>query len=545
LLLHKSAVAAHPPTRDDGKMRKMRVRQVIAITSALLLGGTALALTAQAPLNAQTGAAPGASPTAIVPRAGAPASFADLTAQLQPAVVNISTRQRIQVRANPFAGTPFEGLFGGGGPQSGQGGDGQTQTRRGQSLGSGFIISADGYIVTNNHVVSPGAPNAVVEQITVTMPDRTEYVARLVGRDADSDLAVLKIDGRNLPHVAFGDSAHARVGDWVLAIGNPLGFGGTVTSGIISALYRNVGPGGVGTGGAFDRFIQTDASINQGNSGGPLFDMTGRVIGINSAIISPNGGNIGLGFAIPAEVAEPIVRQLIAGRAIARGYLGVERAPLNEDLANSLGIGRERGEFINRVVPDGAAARGGIQAGDVVMKVNGQDVTPDNNLSYIVANIAPGTRVPVELLRGGRRMTLTVTVGTRPSAEEMAGEQFDPEDDQSFEQQKAPTETTDTTIRSELGLVTQPLTAEIARQIGIDTTTRGIVIAAVSPSSDAAQKGLRRGDVILNAHGRAVANNSDLAAAITQAKQQGRTAILVQVVRRGIRPAYIPLVLGN
>lgn len=515
------------------------MRHVYAITSALLIGGSALALTAQAPLSAQD---PGASPTAITPRAGAPTSFADLTAQLQPAVVNISTRQRIQVPSNPFAGTPFEGLFGGG---QGGGGQGAPVTRRGQSLGSGFIISADGYIVTNNHVVSPGAPNAVVEQITVTMPDRTEYVATLVGRDPDSDLAVLKIDGRNLPHVAFGDSTQTRVGDWVIAIGNPLGFGGTVTSGIVSALYRNVGPAGLGTGGAFDRYIQTDAAINQGNSGGPLFDMSGRVIGINSAIISPNGGSIGLGFAIPAEVADPIVRQLIEGRTIARGYLGVERGPLTEDLANALGIDRSRGEFINRVVPDGAAARGGIEAGDVVLRINGQDVTPDQNLSYIVANIAPGTRVPVELLRDGRRLTVNVTVGTRPPAEELAGEQFDMDAEEDFSQQKAPTETADTAIRSELGLVTQQLTAEIARAIGIDTSTRGVVIAAVSGSSDAAAKGIRRGDVILNAHGRAVTSNADLAAAIAQAKQQGRTAILVQIVRRGVRPQYVPLVLGN
>jgi serine protease Do len=517
------------------------VRQVYAITSALLIGGSALALTAQAPLSAQTAAGEPAA-TAITPRAGAPTSFADLTAQLQPAVVNISTRQRIQVQANPFAGTPFEGLFGGGGQG---GGNGAPVTRRGQSLGSGFIISGDGYIVTNNHVVSPGAPNAVVEQITVTMPDRTEYVARLIGRDPDSDLAVLKIEARNLPHVSFGDSTGARVGDWVIAIGNPLGFGGTVTSGIVSALYRNVGPAGVGSGGAFDRYIQTDAAINQGNSGGPMFDMSGRVIGINSAIISPNGGNIGLGFAIPSEVAEPIVRQLISGQTIARGYLGVERAPLTEDLANSLGIERNRGEFINRVVPDGAADRGGIRAGDVVLKINGVDVTPDANLSYIVANIAPGTRVPVELLRDGRPQTVTLTVGTRPSAEELAGEQFDPEAEQDFGTQKAPTETADTAIRTELGLVTQALTPEIARQIGIDTTTRGVVIAAVSGSADAAAKGIRRGDVILNAHGRAVTSNAELAAAIADAKRQNRTAILVQVVRRGVRPQYIPLVLGN
>ncbi len=518
------------------------MRQVYAITSALLIGGSALALTAQAPLNAQTDGA--ASPSAIVPRAGAPTSFAELTAQLQPAVVNISTRQRIQVQANPFAGTPFEGLFGGGGQG---GGNGAPVTRRGQSLGSGFIISADGFIVTNNHVVSPGAPNAVVEQITVTMPDRTEYVARLVGRDPDSDLAVLKIEARNLPHVSFGDSTNARVGDWVIAIGNPLGLGGTVTSGIVSALYRNVGPAGVGQGGAFDRYIQTDAAINQGNSGGPLFNMQGQVIGINSSILSngPGGGSIGLGFSIPSEVADPIVRQLISGQTIARGYLGVERAPLTEDLASSLGIERNRGEFINRVVPDGAADRGGIRAGDVVLKINGVDVTPDANLSYIVANIAPGTRVPVELLRDGRPQTVTLTVGTRPSAEELAGEQFDPEAEQDFGTQKPATETADTSIRAELGLVTQALTPEIARQVGIDTTTRGIVIAAVSASADAAAKGIRRGDVILNAHGRAVTTNAELAAAIADAKRQNRTAILVQVVRRGVRPQFIPLVLGN
>ena len=525
------------------------MRYVYAITSALLVSGSALALTANAPLNAQVAdasARPSSSP--IVPRANAPASFADLTAQLQPAVVNISTRQRVQVPRNPLAGTPFENLFGGGqggGAGPGGNGGGAPATRRAQSLGSGFIISGDGYIVTNNHVVSPGAAGAVVEQITVTMPDRTEYVARLVGRDPDSDLAVLKIEGRNLPHVAFGDSTQARVGDWIIAIGNPLGFGGTVTSGIVSALYRNVGPTGVGSGGAFDRYIQTDAAINQGNSGGPMFDMSGRVIGINSAIISPNGGSIGLGFAIPSEVAEPIVRQLMSGQTIARGYLGVERGPLTEDLANALGIGRERGEFINRVMPDGAADRAGIRAGDVVVKINDRDVTPDSTLSFIVANIRPGTRVPIELLRDGRRVTLQATVGTRPPAEQLAAEQFDPEEEQDYAQQEEPKAGDDTIIRTELGLVTQNLTAEIARQVGVDTTTRGVVIGAVSASADAAAKGLRRGDIILNAHGRAVTSTADLASAITQAKAQGRTAILVQVLRRGVRPQYIPLVLGN
>ncbi len=526
------------------------MRNAVILTSALLTTGAALAITANmSPLAAQDGAgataaARGApiSTNPIVPRAGAPTSFADLTAALQPAVVNISTRQRVRVSNNPFAGTPLEGMV-----NPGQGG-GQGQTRRGSSLGSGFIISADGYIVTNNHVVSPGAANAVVEQVTVIMPDRREYVARIVGRDPDSDLAVLKIDGRDLPHVAFGDSQHTRVGDWVVAIGNPLGLGGTVTAGIVSALYRNVGPGGVGQGGAYDRYIQTDAAINQGNSGGPLFDMNGRVVGINSSILSsnPGGGSIGIGFAIPAEVAEPIVRQLIAGRSIARGYIGVERAPLSDDLASSLGISKEQGEFIQRVSPGGPAERAGIREGDVVLSINGQPVTPDRNLSYQIANLAPGTRVPIELLRNGRRQTVTVTLDRRPSAEQLQSERFDPAERQDFDDAPVqPPQGPDATIRTELGLITQQLTPEIARQVGIDTTTRGVVIAAVSGSSDAGAKGLARGDVILNAHGRAVTSNADLAAAIAEAKSQRRTAILVQVVRRGIRPAFIPLLLNQ
>ncbi len=529
------------------------MRTVYAVTGALLLGGSALALTTHMPLSAQEAAtADRPAGAAITPRVGAPTSFADLVAQLQPAVVNISTRQRVEVQArrNPFQGTPLEQFFGQQPGQPGQPGQGQPQTRRGSSLGSGFIISADGYIVTNNHVVAPGAPNAVVEQITVTMPDRTEYTARVVGRDPDSDLAVLKIDAANLPFVRFGDSARTRVGDWILAIGNPLGFGGTVTSGIVSALYRNVGPGGPGTGGAFDRFIQTDAAINQGNSGGPMFDMAGNVVGINSAIISPNGGNIGIGFAIPAEVAEPIVRQLIEGRAITRGYLGLERVPVNEDLAASLGIPNGRGEFIQRVAPGQAAERAGIRAGDVVVRVAGQDVSPDNTLSFVVANIRPGTRIPIELLRDGRRMTVTATVGTRPSAEVLAAEaqsapQFDPNEEQEFSQRAEPNRAADQLIRDQLGLATVPLTAEIAAQVGVEGSMRGLVVAAVNADSDAAQRGLARGFVIIGANNRPVTSHDELAAAITETRRQNRQVILLQVTRRGLRPAFLPVRLAG
>jgi len=281
------------------------VRYSYGLTSALLLGGAALTLATGYPAGAQVAQNDDSQMARVVPRAGAPESFADLTAQLQPAVVNISTRQRIQVQAsqNPFAGTPFEGLFGNRG-----GNPGQPQTREAQSLGSGFIISADGYVVTNNHVIAPQG-RGEIEEITVTMPDGTEYPAKLVGNDSASDLAVLKISAsRAFPFVQFGDSSQARVGDWVVAIGNPFGLGGTVTSGIVSSVLRTAG------GGAYDRYIQTDASINRGNSGGPLFDMQGNVIGINNAIFSPSGGSVGIGFAIPADIASPIIQKLRAGK---------------------------------------------------------------------------------------------------------------------------------------------------------------------------------------------------------------------------------------
>jgi serine protease Do len=321
------------------------------------MGGATLTLATGFPAGAQVAQNEPQQIQTVVPRAGAPASFADLTEQLAPAVVNISTRQRVRVaNNNPFAGTPFEDMFGGG--QQGQQGP---QTREAQSLGSGFIISADGYVVTNNHVVMADGQGQI-ESITVTMPDGTEHSAKLIGRDAASDLAVLKITTpKPLPFVKFGDSRSARVGDWVIAIGNPFGLGGSVTSGIISAVYRNTG-----SGSAYDRYLQTDAAINRGNSGGPMFDMKGQVIGINNAIFSPTGGSVGIGFAIPAETAAPIVDRLMKGQAIERGYLGVRIQALNEDLADSLGIPHRKGEFVQAIEPGKPAAAAGILPGDVL-----------------------------------------------------------------------------------------------------------------------------------------------------------------------------------
>ncbi|MFA7603394.1 MAG: Do family serine endopeptidase [Novosphingobium sp.] len=510
------------------------MRYAYGVTTALLLGGAALTLTTGFPAGAQVAQNDTSQMQNVVPRGGAPASFADLTAQLAPAVVNISTRQRVRVaNQNPFAGTPFEDLFGGGMAPRG----GTPQTREAQSLGSGFIISADGYVVTNNHVITADGQGQV-ESITVTMPDGTEYPAKLIGRDAASDLAVLKISGsKPFPFVKFGDSSNARVGDWVIAIGNPFGLGGTVTSGIISAVYR-----ATGTGSAYDRYLQTDASINRGNSGGPMFDMNGQVIGINNAIFSPTGGSVGIGFAIPAETAAPIVDKLKKGESIERGYLGVRIQALNEDLAESLGIAHNKGEFVQAVEPGQAAATAGIKAGDVVVRVDGKDVTRDQTLSFLVANIAPGKRIPIELIRDGRRMTVSTVVGKRPSEEELARQSFDSGQDQAENQfAKPPSQQGSGLSEQSLGLSVLPLTATIARQLGMPEDLRGVVVNAVDPSSDAGSKGLQRGDIVLSVNYQAVSTPAELEAAIKAAKSASRNAVLLRVQRRGQPATYVPI----
>ncbi|MDT0576790.1 Do family serine endopeptidase [Croceicoccus sp. F390] len=507
------------------------MRYVYTVTSALLLGGAAVTLATGYPAGAQIAQNDDAAISRVVPRSGAPASFADLTDQLAPAVVNISTRQRVEVQNNPFAGTPFEGMFG-------NRGGGQPQTREAQSLGSGFIISGDGYVVTNNHVVTAQGP-ATIEEITVTLPDGMEYEAKLVGNDAESDLAVLKISRpQAFPFVNFGNSRDARVGDWVIAIGNPFGLGGTVTSGIISSVYRATGGGG-----AYDRYLQTDAAINRGNSGGPMFDMQGNVIGINNAIFSPTGGSVGIGFAIPAETAAPIVQQLIRGEAIERGYLGIQIQPVSDDLAASLGIARKRGEFVQSVVPGGAAAQAGLRAGDVVLEINGQTITPDQTLSFIVANTNPGTRVPVKIIRDGKQLSLQATVAQRPTQEELAEQNSfaAPQGDEEESMGSAQPSDEESVIGTALGISVTPLTPQIARQLGVSETAGGLVIAGVSQSSDAAAKGLRRGDIILSANYRTVSSNAELEAVIRSARSENRAAVLVRVQRRGQPAIYIPL----
>lgn len=502
------------------------VRYAYGLTSFLLLGGASLTLVTGIPAGAQVAQN---EQMATVPRAGAPASFADLTEILQPAVVNISTRQKVEVPANPLENTPFGRFFGQRGPSG-------PQTQEARSLGSGFLISADGYVVTNNHVISP-AEGGVVEEITVTLADGTELDAKLIGNDAASDLAVLKVSRlKPFPFVKFGDSTHARTGDWVVAIGNPFGLGGTVTSGIISSVLRNTG------GGAYDRYIQTDASINRGNSGGPLFDMQGNVIGINNAIYSPTGGSVGIGFAIPAETAAPIVEKLKTGTVIERGYLGVSIQPVDEDTADSLGLAKNRGELVQIVVEGESADKAGIKAGDIVTKIDGKEVTPDQTLSFLVANIKPGTRIPIEVLRNGSTRTLTAVVGKRPSEAELRkSQQFGPSQDDQDEGANVDNPNGGT-IGEKLGLRLVPVDPKIAGQLGVASDLKGLAVAGVDPNSDAGRRGISFRDIILSANYKPLATLKDLEDVVAQATKDGRKSILLQVrSSRSNSAVYVPV----
>jgi len=493
------------------------VRYAYGLTSALLLGGATLSLLTGLPAGAQVAQNDALQLEGITPRAGAPASFADLTQQLQPAVVNIAVRQKVTVKAqNPLAGTPFGALI----PRGGD-----TQSRQAEAVGSGFIISPDGYIVTNNHVISLDSENAA-DEVTVKFSSGTEYKARIVGRDPDSDIAVLKIEPKAaLPFVQFGQSAKARAGDWVIAIGNPFGLGGTVTSGIISSVYRNTGTG------AYDHYIQTDASINSGNSGGPMFDMKGSVIGINNWIVAPSGGNIGIGFAIPADIARPIVDKLMKGQAIERGFLGVQIQPVTDEIADSLGLPHDRGELVRTVQPGLPAAQAGLRDGDIVVRVNSIEVTPDRTLSSIVSDTAPGTRIPIEVLRQGKRQTLFAVVAKRPGQQDLA-KAFDPKGEQA-DPFAGPKQEAGSLSSNTLGLQVLTMKPEYAGRLGVSQNTTGVIVLDVDTASDAANRGVQRGDIVQSVNFAPVSDVSGFEAALRSAKTAGRPTVTLQVMRPG------------
>jgi serine protease Do len=445
-----------------------------------------------------------------------------------PAVVHISTKQKVTVKQQQV--DPLEELFRQFGapipaPPQGQRGP---RTQETGSLGSGFIISPDGYIVTNNHLIQGANGTGTVDTVTVTMSNRKEYTARIVGRDELADLALLKIDATNLPYVQWGDSSRARIGDWVVAIGDPYGIGSTVTAGIISAINRGI----AGTG-AYDRYIQTDAAINMGNSGGPMFDMNGRVIGINSALISPTGTNVGIGLAIPEEAARPVIEALRRGQKPERGYLGVSLQSVDDDIAGSLGIPKNRGEIVRVVQPGDPAAKAGIQQGDVIVAVDGKEVNPDQTVSYLVANIPVGTRVPITVIRNGKQVTIPVTITQRPTEEQLS-KQLNQGTPGGTDQGSG-----SATQGSSLGLSLQPMTQQIARALNLPAGTAGVVITAIDPSSDAAEKGLQRGDVIVAVQGQRVTTPAQVAAAVDAAKRAGRTSVLLLVKRGSAPEAFI------
>ena len=485
-------------------------RGLVACAALVFATGAALA---QAPQAAEGRPALGTNaPTPPMP------SFADLAERLLPAVVNISTTQTIRPDRNQRRGpdipqfppgSPFEEFF----REFFDRQRPDAPPRRAQSLGSGFIIDEAGYIVTNNHVI------ADADEIKVTMQDNTQLSAKVVGRDAKTDLALLKVDSpKPLPFVKFGNSDEARVGDWVIAIGNPFGLGGSVTAGIISARQRDINAG------PYDDFIQTDASINRGNSGGPLFNLAGEVIGINTAIYSPSGGSVGIGFAIPSALAKPVLEQLREFGRARRGWLGVNIQTVTEEIADSLGLDKPRGALVARVTEKGPAEQAKIEPGDVILKFDGREVTEMRRLPRMVAETPVGKTVPVVIWRKGKEMTVQVKIGELEDTEQMAAAA--PGGD------RTPSGPPASTVET-LGMSLATLTPELRERYEIDEKTKGVVITKVDEGSPAAERGLRPGEVIVEVNQEPVSSPQQVVDKVKEAKSQGRRGVLVMVDRQG------------
>jgi serine protease Do len=510
--------------KTKGFLAGAAVGAVGAAAAAALAAGN-LAQPEQAPLRepAQFVRTQNVTPSLVRPPAGAPLSFADIVERVSPAVVSLEVRGR--PTRNALQGLPglenFPDLFprapgqGRRNPDAEPGDNDNDRVPETQASGSGFFISPDGYIVTNNHVVE----NA--REINVILSDKREFKARVVGRDEETDLAVLKVDGRDFPYVNFAAEAKPRVGDWVIAVGNPFQLGNTATAGIVSAYGREIGD-------QFVNYLQIDASINRGNSGGPTFDIQGRVIGVNTAIYSTTGGSQGIGFAIPADVAADITRQLISGGKIARGYLGVGIEAIDRERAEALGLPAARGALVGEVRPGGPAERAGIQTGDVVLSVNGRQVDDANSLTRQVAATRAGQTIRLEVLRGGQRRTLNVVSGTRPSQQELAA--LDNPNGGGPNAPDAPAQPRGPAV---LGMNLSPLDAPARARYSIGPSVRGVVIERVESNSDAAEKGLRRGMVITRVNDRPVATVADIQSTIEAARRAGRPSVLLWLNANG------------
>ena len=452
-----------------------------------------------------------------------PPSFADLAAKFSPAVVDITTSSLVATPADGQPqvppGSPFEKFFKDFMDQNGQGGQDpqQQQPERSEALGSGYIVSADGYIVTNNHVID-GADDIQIE----TFGHKT-FKAKLIGTDKKTDVALLKIESPEpLPFVNFGDSDKMRVGDWVVAMGNPLGQGFSVSAGIVSARGRELN-------GTYDDFLQTDAAINKGNSGGPLFNMDGQVIGMNTAILSPSGGSIGIGFSMASNVVSKVVDQLKQYGETRRGWLGVRIQDVTQDVADAMGLTEAKGALVTDV-PDGPGKDGGIVSGDVIITFNGNLVKDSHGLVLAVADAPIGETVPVVVLRAGKETTLSIKLGRREDAESVAVPAAD----------KAPAAKPETGFV--LGLTLMPMTDEMAVGLGMQVGDKGLVISKVDVASEAYTKGLREGDVITEAGQHAVVTLKDIQDRLGEAKDAGRKSLLL-LVRHGGDPRFVALTI--
>lgn len=446
----------------------------------------------------------------------APDSFADLAQRLTPAVVNISTTQKVSGRRGEVPlpqfppGSPFEDFFKDffERQRPGDNGEGDKRpTRRISSLGSGFVVDPSGIVITNNHVI------ADADEITVIFSDDTRLKAEVLGRDPKTDLAVLRVEPeKDLTFVKLGDSDESRVGDWVMAIGNPFGLGGSVTAGIISARSRNINAG------PYDDFIQTDASINRGNSGGPLFNMDGEVIGVNTAIFSPSGGSVGIGFAIAANLAKPVIEQLREYGKARRGWLGVRIQPVTEEIAESLALDEPRGALVASVFDPGPAAVAGFEAGDIILKFDGKDVPRVRALPRIVAETSIGKAVGVEVWRKGEMITLSVKIGELKEDEVAALTSGDSG------------ESSSTDVEA-LGMTLSSITNDLRERFEIDGEVKGVVITEVNDGSAAAEKGIRAGDIIVEVAQEEVTSPTQVVEKVTQAKDSNRKSVLLLVQR--------------
>ena len=471
-----------------------------------------------------------ASPLTAAPAAArGPEGIADVAEQVIDAVVNISTKQKVDLNSSGAMpqlppGSPFEEFFeeffkNRRGP--GQGPNGNAPSRRANSLGSGFIIdAAEGYVVTNNHVIADS------DDISVILNDGSTLKAELIGTDKKTDIALLKVTPtKPLKAVKFGDSEKIRLGEWVVAIGNPFSLGGTVTAGIISARNRDI------QSGPYDNYIQTDAAINRGNSGGPLFNLDGDVIGVNTAIISPSGGSIGIGFAVPSKTVVSVIDQLRNFKEVRRGWLGVRIQQVTDEIADSLNIKPARGALIAGVDDKGPAKPAGIEPGDVVVKFDGKDIKEMRDLPKIVAETEVGKDVDVTIIRKGKEENRKVKLGRLDDGEKQAA--LTPKKDQPEEDKSA--------VKKALGLDLANLNEAIRKRFKIDDKVKGVVITSVDPNSPAAEKRLQPGMVISEVQQQPVTTAADLQKRIDQLKKDGKKTVVLLVVSPSGDPSFVAI----